>query len=263
MGAALGILLLGGGVTTLVADSLRPAAAAPASVARTYVTSLGDVCVLRFDPTVLGAGDPTLRTLAILELRRVELGALRLSAPDPGAEIAALTAAPEDHLDSMLRVRSHPTLHVALEAEATCSPRPVPAVASAPTPGGGTEDRPISDLGGRPPDGAGFILTSVGELCEIQVKVDLDWRSPDAGSDAARGRLREVREFYRTLDFSSVDYAAELAEQLASPLHDPSRPSNAEASAWTYAAMALVPPASGFDALTTHFGGLCGADLDG
>lgn len=258
LAAGVVVILLLGGLTTVLVDSARPAAAAPASVDRDYVTSTGDSCALTLDPRVLGAGDPALRMLAILELRRIDLGALRMSRLGAVDEVFALTAALEDHLGSMLRVRSHPMVHIVLDARATCTPRTAALVAPAPTSDGGTEDRPISDLGGRAPDGAGFILTSVGELCEIQVTIDVDGRNPAVDTDAARERLREVREFFRSLDFSSVDYSAQLSEQLATPLHDPARPADAEMFAWWSAATAMIPPTARPEILTTQFQGWCG-----
>jgi hypothetical protein len=174
------------------------------SVLLAYTTATGAVCQLEIRPVVRTA-DPSARAIILRYLENVDVTEL-----DTGRGAAALVEALSRGAEQeILRLRGT-AVDVTLVADHSCSTAPSAGDEYGVTPPivGDDFGREPTPQGGRAPDLVGFFRASTGQICEIQMKINPDWMNGVTDErDAAMARA-----YVATIDVTSVDYSAVLAE---------------------------------------------------
>lgn len=224
-GATLAGLLAGGGAfaNAMVDDPEKSVIAT--STVLTFASDDGATCLVELEPLVhTSAPLPWLITrnyLTHFDTPTIDLPALIGDGDPADREIATLTdGLSRDVEDEILR-RTGSRVEVTLRAEFSCTAAPVAGDDYGVTPPVVGDDfgREPTVVAGRAPDLVGFFRASTGQICEIQMKVNPDWVNDTTdGRDAAMARA-----YVATLDVTTVDYSAALAETAESAAPDADR----------------------------------------
>ncbi len=212
-GVVAGLLAGGTAVATAMVNDREPYAI-DTSIALTYSSDSGAICVVEIQPVVPTA-DPSALLIARNYLAKVAPPALDLTiliegGPAADREVEALINTLSLGVeDEIFRLRFS-RVDVTLVSDYSCTAAPVAADEYGVTPPVAGDDfgRQPTLNPGRAPDVVGFFRASTGQICEIQMKVEVDW----ANGQPQTGAAVTARAFLAAVDFTTVDYSVALSE---------------------------------------------------